>query len=68
MPLAKGAQVSVVLDGKRWDDLMANHSVNAADCIGNSYGVVEALTSGLFVWFAFWMRRSVAIVGWPPPP
>ena len=37
----------------------AQHSLQNADCLGKAYGVIESLTSALFVAFLFWMRRQL---------
>jgi hypothetical protein len=47
------------LGGGRVDDLLAAHSLNNAECLSTSYGVVEALTSAIFVGFAFWLREQI---------
>lgn len=46
------------LDGGPAEDLLARHSLNNADCLGYSYGCIEALTSALFVGFCFWVRNE----------
>jgi hypothetical protein len=40
-------------------NLLATFSLNNADCLGSSYGVIEALTSAIFVGFVWWLRTSL---------
>ena len=47
------------LDGGHSTDLLAKHSLNNADCLGNSHGILEILTSATLCYFAFWMRRKM---------
>ena len=47
------------LEGGHADDFLAKHSLNNADCLGISYGVVELLTSALFVAFLFYARTKM---------
>lgn len=50
------------LDGGHSSDLLAAHSLNNADCLGNSHGVIEVLTSALFVWYTSARARPPIIV------
>ena len=47
------------LEGGNSSDLLAKNALSNSDCLGNAYGVVEGLTSALFVYFVFFMRRSL---------
>ena len=46
-------------DGGHTYDLLAAHSLNNADCLGFSYGIIEALTSAILVGFTYWMRGTL---------
>lgn len=39
-------------------NLLATFSLNNADCLGSSYGIIEALTSAIFVGYVWWLRLA----------
>lgn len=47
------------LEGGQVTDFLAMHSLNNTTCLGLAYGVIEVLTSALFVGFTFWLRSTV---------
>ena len=47
------------LEGGNSSDLLAKNSLSNSDCLGNVYGIIEALTSALFVAFIFYMRNEM---------
>lgn len=47
------------LEGGNSSDLLAKNALSNSDCLGNAYGVIEGLTSALFVYFIFYMRGTL---------